>query len=176
MYIREATIDDSAAVGHVHLASWHTMFPACGMDVDDYLAQFSDVERAEAWKNFFAETPHPMMYVAETDDRKVVGFAASLLSKPGIPYACELLAIHILPDYHGQGIGRQLIATTARYWHEQGCKSLWLWTVKTNPARAVYEHLGGTLTSEKFGQRHKNDVSIDIVEVAYGWLDITILF
>jgi GNAT superfamily N-acetyltransferase len=176
MQIREAHIDDSAAIGHVQLASWKTMFPACGMSVDDYLAQFSDEERAETWRGVFTQPRRPMLYVAETPDNGVVGFAFSILSEPADPYACELLAIHILPDARGQGVGRQLIAATARYWHERGCQSLWLWTIKTNPARAVYEHLGGVLAGEKASQSRKNDVSIDIVEVAYGWSDITALF
>jgi GNAT superfamily N-acetyltransferase len=176
MHIREAHIDDSAAMGHVQLASWKTMFPACGMSVDDYLAQFSDEERAESWKNFFSRAHHPMVYVAESDEKQVVGFASSILSQPEDPYACELLAIHILPDYRAKGVGRRLIAATAHYWHEQGCASLWLWTIKTNPARAVYEHLGGVLAGEKTSQSRKNDVAIEIVEVAYGWSDITALF
>jgi GNAT superfamily N-acetyltransferase len=176
MPIREANIEDSAAIGHVQLASWKTMFPACGMSVDNYLAQFSDGDRAEAWQSFFARPQRPMVYVAETSDGKVIGFASSTLSQPEEPYACELLVIHILPDYRAQGIGRQLISATARYWHERGCESLWLWTIKTNPARAVYEHLGGVLAGEKASQSLKNDVTIDVVEVAYGWADITALF
>lgn len=176
MHIREAGINDSAAMGHVQLASWHTMFPASGLLVDDYLAQFSDEERGEKWKTFFQQSEHPMAYVAESDEGQIVGFATSILSEPDAPYACELLAIHILPGHRAQGVGRQMIAATARYWHAQRCQSLWLWTLKNNPARAVYEHLGGVLAGEKASTVSKNDVSIDIVEVAYGWSDITALF
>jgi hypothetical protein len=42
-----------------------------------------------------------------------------------------------------------LIATLAQRLRQAGCASLMLWTLAENPARAIYERLGGQLIGQK---------------------------
>ena len=70
-----------------------------------------------------------------------------------------------------QGVGRQLIAATAEQLKQKGCVSLLVWTLEKNPARGLYERLGGYLVGEKEWGGN-DEFGIDVKEVAYGWLDI----
>jgi ribosomal protein S18 acetylase RimI-like enzyme len=174
--IRQAQLEDHRAIAHVQLASWYMMFADSNIEAEAYLAQFSDDERSEAWRELLSSASPPVVYVAQTNDQRVIGFASSMLTQAGTPYASELLSIHILPGYRRQGIGRQLIAVSARHMQALGCESLWLWTLADNPARAVYDRLGGVLVDEKTYPINKNDVEIKLTEVAYGWAAIKALF
>ncbi|MHB8625111.1 MAG: GNAT family N-acetyltransferase [Aggregatilineales bacterium] len=114
-----------------------------------------------------------IVYVAENDAGQVVGFALGALDHIAAPYQCELSAIHILPSYRGQGIGKRLIAAVANQFKIQGCSSLWLSVLTGNSrARHLYERLGGQFVSEKRATVGKNEVGIEIAEAAYGWSDI----
>ena len=173
MRIRAATIDDSTAIGHIQLASWHTTFPDAGLNVGEYLAQFSDEERAEDWRELLTSPGDQITFAAENDVGDVVGFALGVPDHLSAPYQCELVAIHILPAYRNQEIGKRLFAAVANQFKAQGCSSLWLWVLTGNAAaRRLYERLGGQLAGEKRSEVGKNEVGIEITEVAYGWPNI----
>jgi ribosomal protein S18 acetylase RimI-like enzyme len=173
MRIRPATIADSAAIGHIQLASWRTMFPDAGIESEQYLAEFSDEERTEDWRELLAAPGEQIVYVAENEAGEVVGFALGAPDHIAARYQCELSAIHVLPGYRGQGIGKRLFAAVANQFKAQGCSSLWLWVLKGNlRARRLYERLGGQFVTEKRSMVGKNEVGIEIAETAYGWLDI----
>ncbi len=177
LVIRLATDTDSPGIANVQLHSWHTMFPDAGIDATAYLAEFTLVERAADWYEQFAEDRERVVYVAlkasSTPD-EIIGFVHGRRDKdPSDQYECELGAIHILPDYRRQGIGRQLIARFAQHFQRQGCESLWLSALTGNQhARKIYERLGGQLIGQKTYMIGKNEVGIEISEVMYGWPSI----
>lgn len=174
MLIRPAVLTDGAAIGKVQLSSWRTMFPDAGVNAENYLAEFSFEERAEDWEEFLAALPdNRLVYVATNPLDEVVGFAVGQ-QETGTDalYASELGVVHLLPAYRNQGIGRQLIGTVAQQLSQRGCGSLWLWTLKGNPARRFYERLGGKVVGEETKTLGKNEVTIEITEVSYGWPDI----
>ena len=173
MRIRPATPADSAVIGHIQLASWHTMFPDAEINAAEYLAQFSDQERGQDWTDLLTAPGAHTAYVAETDAGQVVGFALGVLDHVAAPYQSELLAIHVLPASRNQGIGKRLFVAVASQFRVHGCSSLWLWVLAGNRnARHFYEQLGGQFVTEKRGIVGKNEVAIEIVEAAYGWPDI----
>jgi hypothetical protein len=45
-----------------------------------------------------------------------------------------------------------------------------LWTLAENPARAIYERLGGQLIGQKDSLLGEGDIQAS--EIAYGWLEI----
>src|SRR5579859_7033031 len=147
MRIRQATVADAAAIGKVQLASWRTMFHDSGIDAAAYLAEFSDEERAEDWNELLNAPGNQLIFVAESDDAEIVGFALGIPeSSPDGKYASELSIVHLLPAYRNQGIGRQLFAAVARNLKDEGRGSLFLWVLSGNTgARRFYERLGGQL-------------------------------
>ncbi len=84
----------------------------------------------------------------------------------------EIYAIYLLEDYQRIGLGRSLFQSAAKRLLDDGIKSMLLWVFEENHrARRFYEYLGGELVARK-------DVTIggaEVVEVAYGWKDITTL-
>ena len=152
------------------------MFPDAGIDAGEYLMQFSDEERAADWRELLAAPGEQIVCVAENDGGEVVGFALGALDHVAAPFQSELLAIHVLPASRSRGIGKRLFLAVANQFRVQGCSSLWLWVLAGNShARRFYERPGGQFVRDKHATIGKNEVAIEIVEVAYGWSDIDAL-
>lgn len=172
-----AELGDSAGIGKVQLSSWRTMFADSGVSASEYLDQFSDQERAEDWQEYLAELPaNRSIYVAiagETGETEVVGFVEGVLNVTGdTAYASELNVVHVLPAYRNQGIGTRLILQVAQRLKQEDAPSINLWTLTGNPARRLYERLGGEKVGEQVVTTEKNGVEIAISEMEYGWREM----
>ena len=124
----------------VHWKCWQKTYP--GLVSQDYLNKFTlekSEEKAFQWRD--------NILVAKEGDR-VIGFVGYGSSGPDAPDTGEVFALYVLPEYHGTGVGRQLMDAAleklASYPH------ICLWLVKGN-ARALhfYEKCGFHLTGEK---------------------------
>lgn len=165
--LRPATVGDAAAIAHVHVEAWRTTYR--GLIPDSFLDALSPERRIPVWERRFSQ-PEPdfVVYVAENEDGVVVGFAdgghtrdAELAGR----YSGELYAIYLLPEARAHGVGARLMRAVAEALATHGMRSLLVWVLATNPARAFYERLGG---------RFVREAPIEIggaalVEVAYGW-------
>ncbi len=171
MRTREATIEDSESLAHIQVDSYRGAYT--GILPAAYLMQFTYEEQTQDWRDLLGQAQHDLLYVIETDAGDIVGYA---LAKPGLtsiaPYDSELVALHIRKASQRQGAGRQLIAASARRLQQAGCASLMLWTLAQNPARILYERLGGRLIGEQEIIVGDNATA---VEVAYGWPNIEAL-
>ena len=169
--IREATEADAPAIARVHVDSWRTTYK--GIVPDDYLAALSYEQRERVWQgNLSAGRAVEFVYVAEDDGGQVVGFASGGRQNSGdAEYAGELYAIYLLASHQGRGIGRQLVMAVTRRLLQADLPSMLVWVLAANPARAFYEALGGKELYEK----PINIGGASLVEVAYGWPDLTIL-
>lgn len=172
IHIRRASRADSRAVGTIQLTSWSTMFPDAGIAANEYLAQFSLDEQAQDWDEILsAEDGANIVYVAENESQEIVGYISGRID-PEAPYASELVSVHILPAFRGSGTGHQLIAALADDLVQRGIASLWLWVLTGNRARRLYERLGGAPAGQHQIIIGKNDVMLEIDEVAYAWDNI----
>ena len=124
----------------VHWKCWQETYP--GLVSQAYLDKFTlekSEERAVQWRD--------NILVAKEGDR-VIGFVGYGSSGPDAPDTGEVFALYVLPEYHGTGVGRQLMDAAleklAAYPH------ICLWAVKGN-GRAVrfYEKYGFRLTGEE---------------------------
>jgi ribosomal protein S18 acetylase RimI-like enzyme len=168
MTIRKAIPTDHPSLGAIQLASWRTMFPESGIDASDYLAQFTLEEQSQDWYELLSEGSD-IVYVAEVSG-EIVGYGLGRISED--QQEGEIVSLHILPDHRGKGIGQKLIGTLANDFKQQGVTSIVLWVLKGNRARRLYERLGGALFAEQQQMTGKNDVALEITEVAYRWTDI----
>ena len=171
MYIRTATVHDAAAIAYVHVESWRTTYQ--GIVPDDFLARLSYEQREQFWRQILTEPgSHTIVYVAEDEPGKVIGFASGGPERSGDPlYTGELYAIYVLAQHQGQGVGRQLVISLVHRLLQKGMRAMLLWVLAENSARKFYERLGGQPVYEK----SVTIGGIPCLEVAYGWQDIQTL-
>ena len=170
MEIRAATGKDCSSLAAIQVHSYRTAY--AGVLPPSHLARFTCEEQAQDWREWLASRGDDVLLIAETTTGTALGYA---LGRPApgeiAPYDAELLALHVRQSHQGLGIGSQLIAAIATQLEQRGCISLMLWVLETNPARALYEKLGGQVIGEKaWGGNGAFGTSIR--EVAYGWPDI----
>lgn len=124
----------------VHWKCWQETYP--GLVSQEYLSKLTlekCEEKAFLWRD--------NILVAKEGER-VIGFVGFGNHGPEEPDMGEVFALYVLPEYHGTGVGRQLMDAAleklASYPH------ICLWLVKGN-ARALrfYEKCGFHLTGEE---------------------------
>ncbi len=168
--IREAVPADAGGITRVHIDTWRTSY--AGIVPDEHLAGLSYSRREPVWVQILTrDAPAECNFVAETEGGEVVGFAGGGPEREGDEvYRGELYAIYLLQEHQGRGIGRRLACAVAQGLLSSGFDSMLLWVLEDNRrARRFYESLGGAVVGRK---------SIEIggaalVEVSYGWRDIT---
>ena len=85
-------------------------------------------------------------------------------------YLGEIYFLYLLPEYHRQGIGRQLTLSVVKRLVEKEMDSLLIRVLKENaPARHFYEALGGQLVLEE----QFEDRGAVLVRVGYGWREVS---
>ena len=168
--IREADPIDAGAIARVHVDTWRTAY--AGILPAEFLAGLSYADRERMWKqDLTADRPATSMLVAETAEGEIVGFAYVAPEREGNrAYRGEIFAIYVLDECQRQGIGRLLFSAAARHFLKHGINSMLLWVLEDNhPAYRFYELMGGEYVKQK-------TITIggtDLIEVAYGWKDIT---
>lgn len=165
MLIREASVDDSAAIAQVHVDSWRTAYK--GIISSDFLAKLDVGARMANWTRFF-EQPNrsSIVYVAVNDDGSLVGFVSGGATRnPEYAYEAELYAIYLLSGYQGQGIGTKLVGEMVHYFRRNGYLSFLLWVLEKNSAFDFYKRLGGVV----FDRKELPIGEEKFVELAVGW-------
>ena len=171
VHIREATVTDAAAIARVHVDSWRTTYP--GIVPKEYLASLDVKERENRWRVILEVVGQDFTYVAQGQEGEVVGFAGAGPERSNDPvYRGELYAIYLLEEYQRRGIGRLLTAAVVSRLVGSSMHSMLTWALAENaPTRLFYEALGGQYVRQQ-------DITIggaSLVEVAYGWKDISSL-
>ena len=124
----------------VHWKCWQETYP--GLVSQEYLEKLTPEkceEMAFRWRD--------NILVAKEGDR-VIGFVGYGSSGPDAPDTGEVFALYVLPEYHGVGVGRQLMDAALE--RLASYPKICLWAVKGN-GRAVrfYEKCGFCLTGEE---------------------------
>jgi GNAT superfamily N-acetyltransferase len=170
--IRKALLQDTQAIAKVHVDSWRTTY--ANIVSNEFLESLAYEQREKMWMGILSSPAgQSFVYVAETPDCQVVGFASAgplCNGESDDAYQGEIYALYLLQNYQRQGIGRDLFRAAVTELNRRGVPSLLIWVLAANPARAFYEAMGGTYVREKEieigGQR--------LPEVAYGWQNILI--
>ncbi|MBP2290339.1 GNAT family N-acetyltransferase [Azospirillum rugosum] len=169
MVIRDARPSDAVGIAKVHVASWRETYP--GLVPDTYLVNLSEAAAAMRWHNAVqahAKGQGALVVVDGMD--KIVGFATYGGRRvPVEGYEGEFYALYLLEEAKSQGIGRRLMAVMAERLLESGQRNAVVWCLRDNPSRWFYERLGGTRVAE----RPIQFAGADLVEIAYGWQDLT---
>ena len=173
MYIREAKLEDAAAIAKVHFDCWQTTYP--GLLPKEYIAKRTYKKRLRNWQqrlniNNKAKADY-FTYVAEVAG-KIVGFVdGGLVRGDSTIYTGEIYALYILKAYQRRGIGRSLVRVIASILFELGLTSAIVWVLENNPAVNFYQSLSGQVVERKTIKIGNEE----FIEIAYGWRNIQIL-
>jgi ribosomal protein S18 acetylase RimI-like enzyme len=128
------------------------------------------------WRKILAEAVtfgEAAVFVAEAGG-SLVGFGAccrqrdETLQRRG--FSGEISAIYVLRSHQRGGVGRSIMGIMAQTFFEQGRTAASLWVLRENVmARGFYERLGGAILGEQQDARPNET----LVEVAYGWPDVS---
>ena len=168
--IRVAVPEDAASIARVHVDSWRSTY--VGIVPAEYLAGLSYQSGESHWIDLLtADRPGTSYFVAETEVGDIVGFANAGAEREGdSTYRGELYAIYILEECQRMGLGRRLVSRVTLRLLADGFDSMLLWVLEDNhPAIRFYESLGG----ERVGRKTITIRGVDLVEIAYGWREIT---
>jgi ribosomal protein S18 acetylase RimI-like enzyme len=165
MVIVAAGPGDAAALAEVHVTAWRETYR--GLLPAAYLAQMNVGLYARRWRRqLMAARPPEIVLAAEGRDG-LVGYCAGQTRPDG--GVAEVSTLYVLQAAQKLGLGRRLLAASARVLQARGAGSLSLWVLNGNaPARGFYEHLGARAVAERavrgWGGGYR--------ETAYHWADI----
>ncbi len=176
--VRVATVGDAPGMGRVMVETYleahreHTPEEAWLKRKEEWTPDVS----AHSWKRGLrelAESPElrECYFVAEDASGQIVGVAKGEPAE-GADGVGEVCALYVLPGFHGQGIGRSLVAAVAETMVGWGFNVLHIATLKANlPARKFYEAIGGQPVAE----RMFDEEGFLLPEIVYEWRDISVL-
>jgi ribosomal protein S18 acetylase RimI-like enzyme len=163
MRIRRAVDPDRPAIAHVHAESWRDTYR--GILPDSLLDDRIHAIMADRWASKEIG-PSDAVLVAE-EGGEISGFAATWDGEPA--YIDNL---HVAAGARSRGIGRLLLAETARHFLANGRKGAFLHVVAANRrARDFYLALGG----EPVGLVDKDLYGTLVANERIQWNDLDVL-
>lgn len=120
-----------------------------------------------AWRHHLWDSPEIEEYafVAENEAKQLVGVLICGPISGDAEYQAEIFALFVLPAYHGQGIGKQLVQCAIEKLLELNIANMLVWVHADNPARGFYEALGGKQVREKVIERD----NARMIKIGYSW-------
>jgi ribosomal protein S18 acetylase RimI-like enzyme len=153
---RDAVAADIPALAELHVTTWNATYNTTrGPTIET---------RTWQWNQVFAkENRRDFVLVLEDRNGRLIGFTW------GRPYEGEfegeLSKIYLRWEYHGLGLGRRMMAETARRFLERGIHSFILFAELSNPTLGFYDRMEGERLVDDRGQ----------FGGAYGWRDVRTL-
>ena len=150
---RDAVAADIPALAELHVTTWNATYnTATGPTI---------AIRTSQWNQVFAkENRRDFVLVLEDRNGRLIGFT---WGKPHEgEFEGELSKIYLRWEYHGLGLGRRMMAETARRFLERGIRSFMLFAELSNPTLGFYDRMGGERLLDDRGQ----------FSGAFGWRDV----
>ncbi len=137
--IETANIADAARMATLHYLSHTTSFAAFA--TPEFVATRKIENYVVQWADFLsAQQPGARGWVARIGADVVGMVRIQPMPERGL---AQLAAMHVHPDYQGQGIGRALMTTAEAFIKASGYRHCILGVVEANPrARRLYEGMG----------------------------------
>jgi len=167
--IRDATIDDAAAIAKVNIASWQSTYRGLigdatldAMRFEDYLKKWNSILSLPQNEN--------VCFVAESDKEGIIGyFLCGEKQFEKYSFEGELFAIYLLKEYQGQGIGKRLFLKSVEELKHRGIHSFLLFVLSSNTgSRKFYESFEPDFIAKEIITIDNKQYS----DTCYGWSDI----
>ncbi|GGK13675.1 N-acetyltransferase [Deinococcus malanensis] len=175
-HIRQAVISDAPTIASIHTQCWTESF--ADLMPSSYMARMTGDRarrrRTYHWTEQIRETrlltgQQVGTLVAEERGR-IVGFASGGDPRDHPGYDKELMTLFVEKSCHGLGVGKLLLGNFMVEMSEAGGKSLALWVLATNPARAWYARQG----AKEAGQMPVSFDGYDLHEVRMVWCPLSV--
>lgn len=129
--VREARLEDAAAIAAVHNASWRETYS--GRVPESFLGEGALERRTSMWTRLLTDPGDRRAFVVRDGDGAIVGFAASGPShEDNAPRELELYMIYLLATAHGSGAGQRLLDAVL------GDRPAMLWVAQDNPRASAF--------------------------------------
>jgi ribosomal protein S18 acetylase RimI-like enzyme len=153
---RDAVSADIPALAELHVTTWNATYNTTRGP--------SIATRTWQWNEVFAkENRRDFVLVLEDRNGRLIGFT---WGKPDEgEFEGQLSKIYLRFEYHGLGLGRRMMAESARRFLERGIHSFILFAELSNPTLGFYDRMGGERLLDDRGQ----------FAGAYGWRDVRTL-
>lgn len=145
--IRKARKEDAEGKGYVHYQSW----------IETYTNHFSKevMERHSLERCITIASEYPENTYVAIIEGTIIGFVGYMTSRDeDLSNAGEIVAIYLLREYQGQGIGKQLLVTALK--ELKDFEKIALWVLEDNEnARSFYTRNGFNVdgkTKELYGK------------------------
>lgn len=163
---------DAEALALAHVTAWRETYR--GLLPEAYLARLSQVAHARRFARALLHPGAHEVTLAVADRWQILGYAQGGPSRRGVPGEAEIATLYLLRRAQGRGLGRRLLAASARTLAARGATSLVISVLRDNlAARGFYERLGGEAEPARL---EPGPGGAMLQEVAYRWGDIGALF
>jgi len=153
---RDAVGADIPALAELHVTTWNATYnTARGPTIATRIWQWNQV--------FAKENRRDFVLVLEDRTGRLIGFTWGRPHEG--EFEGELSKIYLRWEYHGLGLGRRMMAETARRFLERGIHSFILFAELSNPTLGFYDRMRGERLLDDRGQ----------FGGAYGWRDVRTL-
>ncbi|MBB1635795.1 GNAT family N-acetyltransferase [Cupriavidus sp. UME77] len=162
---------DAALIADLHTQSWRHAYQ--GLLPADYLEREAPAQRAQAWQARLADgADGPVEVTLVRVDGTPAGFAC-LQPEAEPQYGVYLDNLHVMPGWHGLGLGKRLFAHCAQRaavgWHGQ---PLFLYVLDGNTqAREFYRRLDGVESAAFDDQFPGADLIVAVRRVSWPSVD-----
>ena len=156
---RDAEAADIPALAELHVTTWNATYNTTrGPTTEIRTWQWNKVFANEDRRDFVLVVEQP------PQNGRLIGFTWGKPSDSG-EFEGNLSKIYLRWEYHGLGVGRRMMAETARRFLERGIHSFNLFAELSNPTLGFYDRMGGERLLNDKGQ----------FDGAYGWRDVRTL-
>ncbi len=131
---RDAVAADIPALAELHVTTWNATYNTNrGPTIETRTWQWNKIFAEKDWRDF--------VLVLEDRTGRLIGFT---WGKPeNGEFAGQLSKIYLRWEYHGLGLGRRMMAETARRFADRGIHSFILFAELSNPTLGFYDRMGG---------------------------------
>jgi ribosomal protein S18 acetylase RimI-like enzyme len=153
---RDAVAADIPALAELHVTTWNATYNTTRGP--------SIATRTWQWNQIFGkENRRDFVLVLVDRNGRLIGFTWGKPDEDEFPG--QLSKIYLRWEYHGLGLGRRMMAETARRFLERGIDSFILFAELSNPTLGFYDRMGGERLLDDRGQ----------FDGAYAWRDMRAL-
>lgn len=147
LHIRDATLEDVAALARLHVATFQETHGG-GPTVD---------VRAQQWSQILAAGGSPAFcLVLQNGKAELIGFVRGIKHNDAFNSNIEgeLNKIYLLKAYHRRGLGKQLLCAAAGRFVEHGLNSMLLLGDARSRSNGFYEAMGAEKLYSESGEFH----------------------
>lgn len=165
--MRAARETDTTAIARIHIDMWRVAYD--GILSPEFLRSLSYSRSKAQWQSILDRHSN-VLYVAETPEEGIVGFAAGGAERTrAFDVDGELMALYVLSSSQRRGMGRALTLAVARELHDNGRDGMMVWVLADNDAKRFYRQMGA-----RESLRAPIQIADATVErIAFVWPDLT---